>query len=51
MDDFATVQTEMQASIDSQISMMYDLLGHYGINLMLKSCKDLILGEMLGAQV
>jgi hypothetical protein len=27
MDDFATVQTEMQASIDSQTSMMHDLFG------------------------
>jgi hypothetical protein len=32
MDDFAHVQTEMQASIDSQISMMHDLSGHFGIN-------------------
>jgi hypothetical protein len=32
MDDFATVQTEMQASIDSQTSMMHDLFGHFGIN-------------------
>jgi hypothetical protein len=28
MDDFAHVQTEMQASIDSQTSMMHDLFGH-----------------------
>jgi hypothetical protein len=32
MDDFATVQMEMQASIDSQTSMMYDLFGHFMIN-------------------
>jgi hypothetical protein len=28
MDDFAHVQTEMQASIDSQTSMMHDLFSH-----------------------
>jgi hypothetical protein len=32
MDDFATIQTKMQASIDSQTSMMHDLFGHFGIN-------------------
>jgi hypothetical protein len=32
MDDFAHVQTEMQAFIDSQTSMMHDLFGHFGIN-------------------
>jgi hypothetical protein len=32
MDDFAHVQTEMQASIDSQTNMMHDLFGHFGIN-------------------
>jgi hypothetical protein len=32
MDDFADVQTEMQASIDSLTSMMHDLVGHFGIN-------------------
>jgi hypothetical protein len=32
MDDFATVQTEMQAYIDLQTSMMHDLFGHFGIN-------------------
>jgi hypothetical protein len=32
MDDFATMQMEMQASIDSQTSMMHDLFGHFGIN-------------------
>jgi hypothetical protein len=32
MDDFANVQTEMQASIDSQANMMHDLFGHFGIN-------------------
>jgi hypothetical protein len=26
------VQTEMQASIYSQTSMMHDLFGHFGIN-------------------
>jgi hypothetical protein len=47
MDDFAHVHTEMQASIDSQTSMMHDLFGHFRINpLMLKSCKDLSLGEV-----
>jgi hypothetical protein len=33
MDDFAHVQMEMQASIDSQTSMMHDLFGHIRINL------------------
>jgi hypothetical protein len=28
----STVQTEMQASINSQTSMMHDLFGHFGIN-------------------
>jgi hypothetical protein len=32
MDDFTHVQTEMQASINSQTSLMHDLFGHYGIN-------------------
>jgi hypothetical protein len=32
MDGFTTVQTEMQASIDSQTSMMHDLFDHFGIN-------------------
>jgi hypothetical protein len=32
MDEFATMQTEMQASIDSQTSVMNDLFGHFGIN-------------------
>jgi hypothetical protein len=32
MDDFTTMQMEMQASIDSQTSMMHDLFGHFGIN-------------------
>jgi hypothetical protein len=32
IDDFAQVQTEMQASIDSQTSMMHTLFGHFGIN-------------------
>jgi hypothetical protein len=32
MDDFAHVQMEMQASIDSQTRMMHDLFGHFGIN-------------------
>jgi hypothetical protein len=31
MDDFATAQTEMQASLDSHTSMMHDLFGHFGI--------------------
>jgi hypothetical protein len=29
MDDFTTVQTEMQASIDSQTNMMHDLFGDF----------------------
>jgi hypothetical protein len=33
MDDFATMQMKMQASIDSQTSMMCDLFSHFGINL------------------
>jgi hypothetical protein len=32
MNDSAHAQTEMQASIDSQTSMMHDLYGHFGIN-------------------
>jgi hypothetical protein len=32
MDKFAHMQTEMQAPIDSQTSMIHDLLGHCGIN-------------------
>jgi hypothetical protein len=32
MDDFATMQTEMQASIDPHTSMMHNLIGHFGIN-------------------
>jgi hypothetical protein len=32
MDDFTTVQIEMQASIDSQTSMMHDLFDHFWIN-------------------
>jgi hypothetical protein len=32
MDDFAHVEIEMQASIDSQTSMIHDLFGHFGIN-------------------
>jgi hypothetical protein len=32
MDDFAHMQTEMQAIIDSQTSMMHDLFGHFEIN-------------------
>jgi hypothetical protein len=49
MDDFAHVQMEMQASIDSQTSMMHDLLVTLGLTLMLKSCKDLSLAEVPGA--
>jgi hypothetical protein len=30
MGDFATVQSEMQASLDSQASMMDDFFGHFG---------------------
>jgi hypothetical protein len=32
MDDFATVQTKIQASIDSHTSMMHELFGHFEIN-------------------
>jgi hypothetical protein len=32
MDDFATVQMEMQASIDSQTSMMHNLFSYFWIN-------------------
>jgi hypothetical protein len=32
MDDFGHVQMEMQASIDSQTSMMHDPFSHFGIN-------------------
>jgi hypothetical protein len=30
MDDYATMQMEIQESIDSQTSMMHDLFGHFG---------------------
>jgi hypothetical protein len=49
MDDFAHVQREMQASIDSQTSMTHDLFVTSELILMLKSCKDLSLGEVSGA--
>jgi hypothetical protein len=49
MDDFANLQTEMQASIDSQTSMMHDLFGDSGLTMMLKSCKYLSLWEVPGA--
>jgi hypothetical protein len=45
MDDFAHMQIEMQASIDSQISVTL------GLTLMLKSYEDLNLGEVSGAQI
>jgi hypothetical protein len=32
MDDFAHMQTEMEASIDSHNNMMHDLFGHFRIN-------------------
>jgi hypothetical protein len=32
MNDFGTVQMKMQASIDSQTSMMHDLFSHVRIN-------------------
>jgi hypothetical protein len=32
MDEFATVQMELQASLNSQTSMMHDLFGHFGID-------------------
>jgi hypothetical protein len=32
MDNFAHMQMEMQASIDSETSMMHDRFGHIGIN-------------------
>jgi hypothetical protein len=32
MDDFAHMETEMQASIDSQISMTHGIFGHFRIN-------------------
>jgi hypothetical protein len=32
MDDFATMEMEIQASNDSHTSMMHDLFGHFGIN-------------------
>jgi hypothetical protein len=47
MDDFAHVQTEMQASIDSQTSMMHDSLVISELTLMFKSFKDLSLGRCL----
>jgi hypothetical protein len=49
MDDFAHVQTEMLASIDSQTSMMHNSSVTLRLTLMLKSCKDLSLGEVSGA--
>jgi hypothetical protein len=50
MDDFVTVQMEMQASIDPPACCMTFLVTS-GLTLMLKSCKDLSLGEVPGAQV
>jgi hypothetical protein len=44
MDDFAHMQMEMQAFIDTQTSMMHDLFGPLGLTLTLKSFKDLSLG-------
>jgi hypothetical protein len=38
MDGFAHVQMEMQASIDSQTSMMHDLFGHFGMSPHLSRC-------------
>jgi hypothetical protein len=32
MDDFVHMQTEMQASIDSQTGMMHHLFSHFRIN-------------------
>jgi hypothetical protein len=32
MDDFATVQMKIQASIGSQTSMMHNLFGHFRMN-------------------
>jgi hypothetical protein len=32
MSDFAHIQMEMQAFIDSQTSMMHDLISHFGTN-------------------
>jgi hypothetical protein len=32
MDDFATMQMELQASLDSQTSMMHNLFDHFVIN-------------------
>jgi hypothetical protein len=32
MDDFAIMQMERKASIDSQISMMHDLFDHFAIS-------------------
>jgi hypothetical protein len=48
MDDFAHIQTGMQASIDSQTGMMHDLFGHIGIN---PDAIDLSMGEAPDAQV
>jgi hypothetical protein len=47
MDDFAHVQMEMQASIHSHTSISITS----GLTLMIKSCKDLSLGEVSGALV
>jgi hypothetical protein len=33
MDDFGHVQMEMQASIDSETSLMHELFSNFGINL------------------
>jgi hypothetical protein len=32
MDDILIGQMKLQASLDSQTSMMHDLFGHFGIN-------------------
>jgi hypothetical protein len=51
MDDFATMQTEMEASIDSHSSMMHDLFGHFGNNPDAQIMQRFKLGGDVGCQV
>jgi hypothetical protein len=51
MDDFAHVQIEMQASIDSQTSMMHDLFDQFRINPDAEILQRFKLGEVTGAHI
>jgi hypothetical protein len=51
MDDFAHMQTVMQASINSQNNMMHNLFGHFEINPDAYILQRFKLRKVLGAQV